>query len=137
MCSTDGLSITDTRCSSWVSQGWGPCDEGCQLIWCMVSGTSHPGRFFIIKSVHLARIGEGISWRCCWSRALGPDFLYPGPPSPAIATLTRHGDSVRVPHPIREVHVHPKKISLKRLVHREVQCQAASPCRWSVSDTPN
>jgi hypothetical protein len=47
-----------------VGSGWGPCDEGCQLIWCVASGTGHPGRFFIIKSVYLARIGggDGISY---------------------------------------------------------------------------
>ena len=31
------------------SARWGPYGEGCQLIWCVASGTGHPGRFFIIK----------------------------------------------------------------------------------------
>jgi hypothetical protein len=82
--------------------GWGPCDEDCQLIWCMASGTSHPGRFFIIKSVYLARIGGGVypivypchmvvekpAW--CWSR-------FKEPPPDVYLLMLLPGRKVRRP----------------------------------------
>ena len=70
------------------SARWGPYGEGCQLIWCVASGTGHPGRFFIIKECLFGPYRWGgwyillfilATWlwkipAWCWSRFKEPPF---------------------------------------------------------------